>query len=234
MNKEVILITGSSKGIGRGISEYFALKNFLVEGCSRGPANIDSENYNHTIVDVSDEKQVRKWVREVNKKYRKIDVLICNAGIVKSSPMVPMFSKSAFDDYINTQLVGTFLTCREVSKIMCRQKKGRIINISSAAVRLNLVGTSAYTSTKGAIDKFTKVLANELAQYNITCNLVAPGLVLTEATKEFDDEWKNNLLNKLTIKKVTTPDDVANVISFFIKPESSCITGQTIYMNLIN
>ena len=123
---------------------------------------------------------------------------------------------------------------REVSKIMCRQKQGRIINISSAAVPLSLVGTGAYASTKGGINSFTKVLANELSPYNITCNVVAPGLVLTEATKKFGEDWKNNLLDKLTIKKVTTTDDVANVISFFIKPESNCITGQTIYMSLIS
>jgi len=234
MSKKVIVITGTSSGIGYGISEYFISKNYFVEGCSRTECDIVDNNYNHTLVDVSDERQVRSWIRDINKKHKKIDILICNAGIVKGSPMVPMLSKKEFENYINTQLIGTFLVCKEVSKIMIRQGIGRIINLSSASVNLKLVGTSAYTSTKGAIESFTKVLANELAQYDITCNIVAPGYVKTEATSKFDDKWEQNLLDKLTIKKATTADEVANIIEFFIKPESSCITGQTIYMSLIN
>jgi 3-oxoacyl-[acyl-carrier protein] reductase len=230
--KKIIAITGTSKGIGLGIAKFFISKGYIVAGCGRSPAESQIDNHDYSIVDVRSEDQVRGWIRSIKRKYNRIDVLVCNAGLVKSALLMTVTPTSILDSFIDTHLKGTYFTCREASKVMIQQKEGRIINISSMAVPLHLEGTSAYTATKGAVTEMTKVMANELAPMGITCNIIGPSLVKTEATKEFGDKWEEKLLEKQTIKTPVTIEEVCNIISFFIAPESRCITGQVINMCL--
>jgi 3-oxoacyl-[acyl-carrier protein] reductase len=232
-SKEVLAITGTSKGIGLGMAKFFVSKGYLVVGCGRSSSDVQLNNYDYSIADVSNEAQVRSWIRSIKNKYGRIDVLICNAGLVKSSLLMTMTSTSILDSFINTHLKGTFITCREVSKAMIQQKSGRIITISSLAVPLHLEGTSAYTATKSAVVDLTKVMAKELAPLGITCNTIGPGLIRTGATKEFGNKWEEDLLAKQTIKTPVSIEELCNVISFFIAPESRCITGQEINMCLV-
>jgi 3-oxoacyl-[acyl-carrier protein] reductase len=231
--KKVLMITGTSRGIGLGIAKFFASKGYIVAGCGRSSSEIQLDNYDYSIVDVGIETQVRSWIRSIKNKYGRIDVLICNAGLVESSLLMTMTSTNILDAFINTHLRGTFITCREASKVMIQQKNGRIITISSLSVPLHLEGTSAYTATKSAVVDMTKVLAKELARLGITCNTIGPGLIRTEATKEFGSKWEEELLEQQTIKTLVTVEELCNVISFFIAPESRCITGQEINMCLV-
>jgi len=229
-----MVITGTSEGIGHGIAEHFISKGFSVAGCSRSSSTIEHEDYSHTQVDVGDENQVRQWIRSINKKYKGIDVLICNAGLVKSALLMSVTSGSILDDFISVHIKGTFYTCREVSKVMIPKKYGRIITISSLSVPMNLEGTSAYSATKSAITAMTKILAKELSPMGITCNVIGPGLTLTKSAKSFGDKWEENLLSQQSIKRVVTVEEICNIISFFIAPESSCVTGQLINMCLVD
>jgi len=128
MNKKVMIITGTRKGIGRYLSEYYLDKNFIVIGCSRSESDLKHENYEHFCLDVSDEKAVKKMISATSKKYNKIDYLINNAGIasMNHSLLTPL---SVVEKVFKTNVFGTFLFCREVGKIMAKNKFGRIINI---------------------------------------------------------------------------------------------------------
>jgi 3-oxoacyl-[acyl-carrier protein] reductase len=230
----VMAVTGTSKGIGQGIAEYFAGRGYQVAGCSRGPSTLDIENYQHTQVDVGDEKQVRSWVRAIKKVYQHIDVLVCNAGFMPGGLLMTMTSSDVLDVILRTNVNGTYYMCREVAKLMMFQKYGRIITVSSIMASVHAEGTSAYSASKSAVVEMTKVLAKELAATGITCNVIAPSLVLTEAAQALGKDVIARVLEKQTIKRDLTISEICNAIAFFMAPESGCITGQVLYMGLVN
>ena len=229
----VMVITGTSKGIGRGLAESFVKKGYLVAGCSRGPATLELEGYQHAQVDVGDEKQVSKWVRSISRAYQRVDVLVCNAGLASATHLLTMTPGEVLEPLLRTNISGTYYVCREVAKAMMLQRSGRIITVSSMAVGLHLEGTSAYSASKSAVVEMTKILAKELAPLGITCNVMAPSMIMTEAVEALGEDVINRALEKLTIKRKLTIEEICNVISFFAAPESSCITGQVIHMGLV-
>ncbi len=230
----VMVITGTSKGIGRDMAKHFAANGYRVVGCSRGASTLEVEGYDHYKVDVGDEKQVRQWVRNIKKYYKRADVLVCNAGVVRSALMMTVTPDEVLQTFLRTHVAGTYYVCREISKMMISRKQGRIITISSIGVPLHLEGTSAYSATKSAITEMTKILAKELAAAGITCNVLAPALYVTESAKALGKEWFDRLLDKQTIKRTVTIEEICNVISFYASKESGCITGQVINMGLVH
>ena len=229
----VMVITGTSRGIGRAVAEYFVTHGYRVVGCSRSPVDFKMEGYSHSQVDVSDINQVRAWVRQIRKDFKRIDVLVCNAGSVQSALLMTVTPDDVLQTFLRTHVAGTYYVCREISKVMISQKQGRIITVSSVGVALHLEGTSAYSATKSAITEMTKILAKELAPLGITCNVLAPGLFMTEAAQAMGQEWAQRLLEKLTIKRSLTVEEICNVIAFFASAQSGCITGQVINMGLV-
>lgn len=232
-DRPVMVITGASKGIGRGMAEYFVKQGYWVAGCSRGPATLEMEGYQHAQVDVSDEDQVRRWIRSIKNEYQRIDVLVCNAGLVRSALLMTVTPGDVLEMFLRTHVSGTYYVCREVSKVMILRRYGRIITVSSLAVPLHLEGASAYAATKSAVVEMTKVLAKELAPLGITCNVIAPALVMTEPAQALGQAWAESLLEKQTIKREVTIEEVCHVVSFLAAPESGCITGQVIHMGLV-
>lgn len=230
----VMIITGSSRGIGRGMAEHFVRKGYRVAGCSRGSSSIDLEGYRHTQVDVGDEKQVQRWIRSIRREYGRIDVLVCNAGQASAVLLLTMTSGEILESMLRTNVAGAYYVCREVAKAMVLQRSGRIITTSSMAVGLHEKGTSAYSATKSAIVEMTKILAKELASSGITCNVLAPSMIATEAVAALGEDVAASALEKLTIKRTVTIEEICNVVSFFSAPESSCITGQVIHMGLVS
>lgn len=230
--KPVAVITGTSKGIGRGLAKDFIKKGYLVAGCSRGPSTLELEGYQHTQVDVGDEKQVSEWIHSIKETYESVDVLVCNAGLAPSFLLV-MTPGKILEPLLDTNIRGTYYVCRGIAKLMMRQRSGRIITVSSMAAGLHLEGTSAYSASKSAIVEMTKIFAKELAPFGITCNVVAPSMIMTEAVKALGEKVIKSALGKLTIKRELSMEEICNVISFFTAPESSCITGQVIYMGLV-
>ena len=230
---KVIVITGSSKGIGLGIVNYYHSKGFIVVGCGRSKIQHNLKNYHYSEVDITDEIQVRRWIKNIQKKFNQIDVLVSNAGLVKSSLLMSVTPTNILSSFMETHILGTYIVCREISKLMIRQNYGRIITISSLSVPLLLKGTSAYTATKSAVEDMTKVLAKELANTGVTCNVINPCLIETDVTKNFNNEWKEMLLNNQTINSSFNAQDLCNIIDFFISDRSNCITGQVISMGLV-
>lgn len=229
----VMVITGTRKGIGYGIAQYFLDKGYRVAGCSRGVPTIEHGNFFHSFVDVSDEDQVRSWVRAVKNRFKRIDILVCNAGHAPANLLMSMTSGAALTDLLQVNIAGTFYVCREVSKVMMLQRTGRIITMSSMAVGLHEEGTSAYSASKSAVVEMTKIMAKELAPAGITCNIIAPSMLMTDAVEELGKNIIERALNKLTIKRTVTIEEICNVVDFFSAPKSSCITGQVIHMGLV-
>lgn len=225
---KIIVITGTSKGIGRGLAEYFIEKNYTVVGCSRNLPIWEHPNYRHYQVDVSDEKMVQSWARQVRRDHQKVDVLVCNVGLVKSALQMAVTSVQAFEEFYKSNLLSTFLVCREFAKLMIMQKSGRIINISSIMSDLNEKGTGAYSATKGAVENMSKVLAKELAAQNITVNVLSPSMVITDSNRQLGEEWEKWMLDKQTLKRAVTTQELGHVIEFFAAPLSGAITGQVI------
>jgi 3-oxoacyl-[acyl-carrier protein] reductase len=228
-----MVITGTRTGIGRGMAEHFIGKGYLVAGCSRGPATLESEYYEHAEVDVGDEQQVVAWIRSLRNRHHRIDVLVCNAGLAPASLLLTMTPGQVLEPLMRTNVCGTYYVCREAAKVMALRRAGRIITISSMAVGLHEEGTSAYSASKSAIVEMTKVLAKELAPLGITCNVMAPSMIMTEAVRALGDEVVARALSKLTIKRTVSWEELCNVVSFFAAPESGCITGQVLHMGLV-
>lgn len=226
-NKKVILITGTRKGIGRHLTEYYLNKNFIVIGCSRKESDLRSENYEHFVLDITDETKVVKLFNDLRKNHKVPDILINNAGIASMNHVL-LTPLSTVEKIFRTNFFGSFLFCREAAKLMKKNKNGRIINLSSIAVKLNLEGEAIYASSKSALETFTKILAKEVSELGITVNSVGLTPVETDLIKNVPKEKIKDLLGKLTIKRLTYFEDIINVIDFLIKPESNYITGQNI------
>lgn len=229
MDNRVILITGSRKGIGRYLSEYYLKKNYIVIGCSRNSSDLEHVNYHHFCADVSDENQIKQLFRSINKEFGRLDILINNAGLASMNHSVLTPVKSVVN-ILNTNVMGTFLFCREGVKMMKKSQSGRIINFTSVAVPLKLEGEAIYASSKAAVNTLTCILAKEFANYGITVNAIGPTPVKTDLIRNVPESKINSIVQSQTVKRLAVPEDIINVIDFFIKPESSFITGQILYL----
>jgi 3-oxoacyl-[acyl-carrier protein] reductase len=225
----VIAITGTSRGVGRGMAAHFAEAGWSVHGCSRSAPDFDLPQYHHAVCDVTDETQVRRWIRGIKQSAGRIDVVVCNVGLVKSALLLPLIPTELFTDFFNLSFKTTFLVCREAAKAMISQRSGRIINIGSTMTALHEPGTAAYSANKAAIVELTKVMARELAPHGVTCNVVAPSLVETDASKAMGEDWKQRMLALQTIKRPVLIEELCSIVNFFAAPESGCVTGQVLY-----
>jgi 3-oxoacyl-[acyl-carrier protein] reductase len=232
MNR-IVVITGTRKGLGKELAEYFLNEGDIVYGCSRRTGSIEHSNYTHFSINVSDEKGVVDMVRTVYKAHKRIDVLINNAGVASMNHCL-LTPYSTVQKLIETNFYGTFLFSREVAKIMMRQKSGRIINYSTVAVPLNLEGELVYSSSKAAIEQLTRVLSSEIGNSGITVNAVGPTPVSTDLIKNVPEQKIQALIEKQSIKRLGKFEDILNVIKFFIAPESNFISGQIIYLGGIH
>ena len=223
----VMLITGSSRGIGRALAEHYLSRGWFVHGCSRGEAEFNHERYTHHACDVSNEASMRGMMDAIRKQHRRLDALICNAGVASMNHalLTPM---STVEHVMRTNFFGTFLAAREAAKLMHR--RGRIVTMGSVAVPLKLAGEAAYAASKAATVSLTQVLAKELGPLGITCNLVGPSPVQTDLIRGVPADKMQALLDQLALPRLGTFEDVANVVDFFLRPESDYVTGQCIYL----
>lgn len=228
-DREVVLVTGTRKGIGRFLVEHFVKKGALVEGCSREQSGWKLDNYTHHLADVADERQIKAVLSSIQKRHGRLDIVINNAGTASMNHSL-LTPATTVDRIMATNFRGTFLVCRESAKLMKRRGYGRIVNISSIAVPMRLEGEAIYAASKNALTTFTQILAGELAEFGITCNVVGPTPIETDLIRGVPREKLNQIVNRLAIKRLGRFEDVANVIDFFVKPESDYVTGQVIYL----
>jgi 3-oxoacyl-[acyl-carrier protein] reductase len=234
---KVVLVTGASRGIGRATALMAAQNHAKVivnynnseDKAAELVDMIREQGYEATMIkaDVSNEDEVKQMFKQIKKDYSRIDVLVNNAGIMKDSLL--MFTKAElFDEIINTNCKGTFLCSRYASKMMIKQKSGKIINLSSIIGTQGSKGQSIYSGSKAFIVGFTKSLAKELGSYNIKVNAVAPGSIETDMLKIYDDEILENLKSNISLERLGKPEDVANVIIFLSSDMGNYVSGQVI------
>lgn len=226
---QVVLITGTRKGIGQYLAQHFANQGMLVEGCSREKPDWELPGYTHHCLDVADESQVKAMFSSIHKRHGRLDILINNAGIASMNHIL-LTPVATIERVMDTNFRGTFLMCREAAKLMRRRRYGRIVNLSTVAVPLRLEGEAVYAASKSAVLTFSQVLARELAEFGITCNVVGPTPIETDLIRNVPKDKIDLIINQLAVKRLGRFEDVANVIDFFVKPESDYITGQVIYL----
>lgn len=231
-SRKVALITGASRGIGRGLAECLLAAGFRVAGCSRGEAPPIDGDYEHTCIDIADEKAVQGWVKGVARSHQRIDVLVNNAGDYAQIPAV-LTSGETLEKLMRVNYMGSFIASREAAKIMVRQRSGRIINMASMACGLHSEGASAYAASKSAVIEYSKVLAKELAESNVTVNVVAPSMVDTGMLEELGEKSRESALQSLTLKRSCSLEEVNHVVMFLASDLAACVTGQVIYLGLV-
>lgn len=226
---KVMVITGTRKGIGRYLCEYYLQRDWAVVGCSREQSDLRHERYLHYCVDVADEVGVKKMLVDVAAKLGGVEVLVNNAGIASMNHIL-LTPVSTVRKILDTNFIGTFLFCREAAKLMSRRQYGRIVNFATVAAPLKLEGEAIYAASKAAVASLTQVMARELAESNITVNAVGPTPVKTDLIRSVPQEKMQALLARQANQRYGEMRDISNVIDFFIKPESDFVTGQVIYL----
>ncbi len=229
-NQRVMVITGTRKSIGKYLAKYYIKKGFQVFGCSRTSCGYRLDNYKHFCLDVSNEVEVKKMFADIHKTCNRLDVLINNAGVhsVNYSLLTPL--KTA-QDIFSTNMMGTFLFCREAVKLMKKNRYGRIVNISTIAVPLCSVGSAIYCASKAAVEQFSKVLAKEVAADGIIVNILGLSIVKNSGMAEnLREDAISNTLDQTILKSLLDLEDISHAIDFFISEKSRMVTSQTLYL----
>lgn len=239
MNK-LALITGGTRGIGKQIALTFAKEGYDIainyraenDDLKNTKREIESNNVKCFAVqgDVAKFEDCEKFVKQIVEEFGNIDVLVNNAGITRDTLLMRM-KEEDFKQVIDTNLVGTFNVTKNVISYMMKARNGRIINISSVVGISGNAGQTNYAASKAGIIGFTKSLAKEVASRNITVNAVAPGFIETQMTAVLKEDIKEEIAKKIPLKRMGTPQDVANVVKFLASSDSSYITGQVIHID---
>ena len=233
---KVVMVTGGAAGIGRVTAECFAEEGAKVAICDVNPeagqsaAKALGPEASFEKVDVSDSASVLNWVKSVSDKYGQIDVLVNNAGITRDGLIVRM-KEDDWDAVINVNLKSAFNCIKAVSKIMMKQRSGRIINLASVVGVIGNPGQANYVASKAGLIGLTKTVAKEIASRGITVNAVAPGFIETDMTAVLSDDVKEAMLSQIPLRKAGTPKDIADAILFLASDSAAYITGQTIHVS---
>lgn len=234
---KVVLVTGASRGIGRATALLAAQNHAKViinynnseDKASELVDLIREQGYDASMVkaDVSNEDEVKQMFKQIKDDYSKIDVLVNNAGIMINNLLI-MMKTDDYDKVVDTNCKGIFLCTRQATKMMIKQKSGKIINMSSVVGVNGNHGQSVYSASKSFVIGFTKAMAKELGRYGITVNAVAPGFIETALTKDTTEKTKEELMSRIALERFGTPEDIAKVVLFLSSELSGYVSGQII------
>ncbi len=237
LNGKVALITGATRGIGKGIAELFAQSGaniaFTYVSSDEKAIALEKELASHGIKakgyksDAGNFKAADELVNAVVTEFGTVDILVNNAGITRDTLLMRM-SEQQWDDVMNANLKSVFNLTKAIQRPMLKQRSGSIINMSSVVGVKGNAGQSNYAASKAGIIGFSKSIALELGSRNIRCNVVAPGFIETEMTGALDEKVVQSWRDAIPLKRGGTPEDVAKVSLFLASDLSSYVTGQVI------
>ncbi|MGZ8159414.1 MAG: 3-oxoacyl-ACP reductase FabG [Methylobacter sp.] len=236
MAKQVALVTGASRGIGRAIAERLAQDGFLVIGTATTDSGADSisaylgEDGKGLKLDVANPESIEEVIKIVNDEFGAPAVLVNNAGITRDNLLMRMKDEE-WDDIINTNLTSVFRMSKAVLRGMMKAKTGRIINISSVVGSTGNAGQANYAAAKAGMVGFAKSMAKEVGSRNITINTVSPGFIDTDMTKELGDDIRNSLLSAIPLSRLGKAEEIAHTVSFLASDGAAYITGENIHVN---
>lgn len=234
---KIAIVTGGATGIGRGIVQKLASLGATVVinyNSSRDASEelvneLKGQGHNAECVqaNVAKFEDAEKLINFTVEKFGRVDILVNNAGITKDNLIIRM-DESDFDKVIEVNLKGTWNMAKHASKVMMKQRSGKIVNIASVVALMGNVGQSNYVASKAGVIGLTKSLARELAKRNVNVNAVAPGFIKTKMTEILDEKIKEQISNNIPLARLGEANDIANAVAFLVSEESNYITGQVI------
>jgi 3-oxoacyl-[acyl-carrier protein] reductase len=240
LSGKVALVTGSARGIGKTIVERFAAEGAVVVLSDVTNEAAAAETLSAIVrgggkgmvemFDVGDAAQVEAAVQHILTEQGRIDILVNNAGITRDNLLMRL-SEEDFDAVLRTNLKGTFLLTKAVSRPMMKQRSGRIVNLSSVVGQMGNAGQANYSAAKAGIIGFTKSMARELASRGVTVNAIAPGFIMTAMTAALPENVRQGFLDQIPTGKFGTPEDVAELAVYLASDGASYVTGQVIGIN---
>lgn len=237
LENEIALVTGASRGIGKAIAETLAKAGATVIGTATSDAGAEKiTEYlapmggKGMCLDVADDASIKDVTKAISDEFGAISILVNNAGITRDN-LLMMMKDEQWDDIIQTNLTSVFKLSKIVLRPMMKARKGRIINIASVVGLTGNPGQTNYAAAKAGIMGFSKSLAREIGSRNITVNVVAPGFIDTDMTRELPEEQRQALISQIPLNKLGDPQDIANAVAFLASPEAAYITGETINVN---
>lgn len=237
LSGKTALVTGAGRGIGAAIAKKLADKGATVIINYSGNDKAAQDTLDDIAADgnkaeiykcnVADYEEVEQMIQYVVQKYKKIDILINNAGITRDGLIMRMSEKD-FDDVIDVNLKGTFNCIRHVARQMIKQRCGRIVNMSSVVGIAGNAGQVNYAASKAGVIGITKSAAKELAARGITVNAIAPGYIDTDMTRVLSDDIKDGIVSQIPLKRMGQVSDIADAAAFLVSDRASYITGQVL------
>jgi 3-oxoacyl-[acyl-carrier protein] reductase len=236
---EVVLVSGASRGIGRSIAEMLGSAGATVVGTATSEKGAEAITAylrdagiagKGMVLNVADKASIETVVKAVGDEFGGISVLVNNAGITRDNLLMRM-KDDEWDDIISTNLTSVYRMSKACLRGMTKAKKGRIISISSVVGASGNAGQTNYAAAKAGLVGFSKSLAREIGSRNVTVNVVAPGFIDTDMTRELSEDQRNNLLQGIPLGRLGQPAEIAGAVLFLASPLGAYVTGETIHVN---
>lgn len=240
-DQRVVIVTGGSRGIGRSVCLKFAQEKAIVILAHFDPDEAAADETLSMLnskgimaeshkVDASSFDAVDEFMKDIIKRFSRVDVLVNNAGITRDSLLLRM-RETDWDAVLNVNLKSVFNCTQRAVRTMLKQRSGRIVNISSVVGQIGNAGQANYSASKAGILGFTKSVAREVASRGVTVNAVAPGYINTDMTRVLPDQAKNEFMRQIPLGRIGEPDDVAEAVFWLCSNGAGYITGQVIHVS---
>lgn len=234
---EVALVTGASRGIGAAIADELAAQGATVIGTATSEAGakaiadrLAAHGGHGRVLNVSEAESIDTLIEGIAKDIGPISILVNNAGITRDNLLMRMKDED-WQAILDTNLTSVYRTSKAVMRAMMKARKGRIINIASVVGVTGNAGQTNYAAAKAGIIAFSKSLAKEIGSRGVTVNVVAPGYIATDMTKDLPEDAKQALMNQIALGRLGEPEDIAHAVAFLAGPAAAYITGETLHVN---